>query len=153
MEATADNKVVGARKPTRLKEAEHSRNIWLLSVPSDITLDNLLQPDFWAHVGAQLRPCARIEVVPEDMSWFAELIVLDCGRLWAKVAPLRFVELAGKADVPTPSAADAYKVEFKGPIKKHVVIRQSDKVIVQEGIAQKEDAHRWIADHINTLAR
>jgi len=151
MEVT-EKKIVGARKPTRLRDAEMERHVWQITVPKDISFEDTQKPDYWSHVGAQLRPCARIEVLCEDMSWFGELIVVDADRLWAKVAPLRFVELASK-EVPAEIASSGYEVAYKGPEKKHVVIRQSDKAIVQEGIAKKADAEAWIRNHLATLAR
>lgn len=152
MEATTEKKIVGARKPTRLREAEAERHVWTHTVPAGITFEEVQRPDYWSHVANLLRPCSRIEVLSEDMSWFAELIVLDADRLWAKVAPLRFVELASK-DVPAEIAASGYEVAYKGPEKKHCVIRLSDKAIVQEGIAKKVDAEAWITQHLQTIAR
>jgi hypothetical protein len=145
-------KIVGARKPARLKDAGYDRNIWQVSVAKDISFEAVQQPDFWAHVARQLKPCDRIEVLAEDMSWFAELLVMDADRLWAKTAVLRFVELAGK-EVPAAVASSGFRVEYKGPNKKHVVIRESDNQIVQEGIALKADAERWISEHLTALAR
>lgn len=152
MEATTEKKIVGARKPTRLREAEAERHVWMHTPASGITFEDVQKPDYWSHVAAQLRPCARIEVISEDMSWFGELLVLDSDRLWAKVAPLRFVELASR-EVPPEIAASGYEVAYKGPEKKHVVIRKSDKAIVQEGIARKADAEAWVTEHLKTLAR
>jgi hypothetical protein len=153
MEAIAEKKdapVSPRVKPVRLKQAEHLRNVFCVTVPPEVTFDQVQRADFWAHVGAQLKPCDRIEVVPEDLSWFGELIVTDCDRLWAKTSPLRFVELAGKAGGDTPSG---YTVKHMGPVKKHVVIRESDGAIVQEGISTKVEAKAWITDHLKTLAR
>lgn len=157
MEAIAEKvekKVVGARKPTRLKEADHERHVWIVSVPSDVTFEQAQQPDFWAHVGAQLRPCARIEVMPDDMAWFGELIVVSCDRLWAKTAPLRFVRLdeAPAFEVPA-SLGSGYEVQYKGPTKKHCVIRLSDNQIVREEIQTKAEANAWIAEHVQGLSR
>ncbi len=157
MEATVteSKSVIGARKPTRLKEAEHERHVWICSVPPNITLDQVRQPDFWSHVGAQLRPCSRIEVMCEDMTWFAELMVISCDRLWAKTALLRFVDLT---DDPAPDAervnlANGYEVKFKGPTLKHVVMRLSDNTMVRDGIATKVEAEAWIREHVQGLSR
>lgn len=151
MEVT-DKKIAGARKPTRLREAEMERHVWTHTSAPGVSFEDMQKPDYWSHVAAQLRPCARIEVICEDMSWFGELLVIDADRLWAKVAPLRFVELASK-EVPAEIAASGYEVAYKGQEKKHVVIRQSDKAIVQEGIAKKADAEAWIKEHVKALAR
>jgi hypothetical protein len=68
---------------------------------------------------------------------------------------LRFVELSAadvSADLLSPLSS-GYKVEYKGPTKKHCVIRLSDNEIVQEGIAQKSEAQRWVSEHVRAIAR
>jgi hypothetical protein len=152
MEAVTEKKptIAAGRKPVRLAEGDHIRHVWVISVAPDVTLDVVRQPEFWSHVAANLSPCDRIEVMPEDMSWFAELMVLEADRVWAKTAVMRFVELAG-ADVDVTGSG--FKVEYKGPEKKHCVIRESDKQILQEGIAKKADAQAWIVTHLKTVGR
>jgi hypothetical protein len=150
MEATATEKKVPARKPATLKDATFERNCWQIAVDPGTALADVLKPDFWAHVGRSLKPCDHIEVIAEDFSWFAELIVLEADRTWAKVAALRFVELQGQS-VQTPDAE--YEITFKGPDKKHCVVRKSDKKIMVQGIALKVDAETWIREHQKTLAR
>lgn len=135
----------------RFKNAEYERTIWQASIEAGVPFEEVQKPEFWGHVAEKLKPLARIEVIAEDLSYFAELIVIDCDRLWAKTAVLRFVELDGQAAPPTLPAD--YRVEYKGPTKKHVVIRESDNTIVQEGIATKAEANAWVGEHVKTLAR
>jgi len=151
MEVT-EKKIVGARKPTRLREAANERSVWQYVADNGITFEDVQKPDFWAHVGRMLKPNDRIEVVAEDFSWFAELIVLAADRLWAKVGVLRYVELTGKSDGAEAPSPD-YEVAYKGPTKKHCVIRKADNQIVQEGIALKTDAEAWVREHVKALAR
>lgn len=150
-----ERKIAGSRKPNRLKEASFQSNVWQLRVAPDITFEDVQQPDFWAHVSAQLKPCDRIEVIAEDFSFFGELMVVSADRLWAKTVPLRFVDLAAPvgADVSTPSLAAGYDVQYKGPTKKHVVIRLSDNTIVKDEIPTKAEAQRWIVEHVQALTR
>jgi hypothetical protein len=138
----------------RFKNAEYERVIYQACPENGVSFEDVLQPEFWSHVADKLKPTDRIEVLAEDGSYFAELLVIDAGRLYAKVAVLRFVELAS-SEVPADLAGDLaeFKVEFKGPVLKHVVVRQSDKQYVQEGIARKADAEAWIREHVKALAR
>lgn len=158
MEAVAEKieKKVEPRRPTgKLKNSEYERTVYCIGVEPGASLEDVQKPEFWAHVAAQLKPNDRIEVVPHDFAWFAELIVMTCDRTWAKTALLRFVELTGHEvshELRVPLSA-GYKVEYKGPTKKHCVIRESDKTIVQEGIALKAEAERWVAEHVQAMAR
>lgn len=138
----------------RFKNAEFERVIYQACPENGVTFEDVCQPEFWSHVAEKLKPMDRIEVLAEDGSYFAELLVVDAGRLFAKVAVLRFVELAS-LDVPEDLASTLaeFKVEFKGPTLKHCVIRQSDKQVVQEGIQRKADAEAWIREHLKAIAR
>lgn len=139
----------------RFKDAAYERSIWQASIEAGVSFEEVQNPTFWAHVASKLKQNDRIEVVAEDGAYFAELLVLDCDRLWAKTAVLRFVELSAPdvaAELLSPLAA-GYKVEYKGPTLKHVVIRLSDNQIVQQEIARKGDAQAWVAEHVKALAR
>jgi hypothetical protein len=152
MEATVE-----ARKliVPRFKNAEYERTIYQACVEAGVAFEEVQNPAFWGHVGEKLRPNDRIEVIAEDGAYFAELLVISCDRLWAKTAVLRFVELSApdvSAELLSPLAA-GYKVDYKGPHKKHVVIRLSDNEIVKDGIATKAEANGWVSEHVKTLAR
>lgn len=116
--------------------------------------EELLKPEYWAHVAHKLRPQTIIKVTPEDGSYWAELLVLSCDRLWAKVFVMRNYDLQAVAADPASIAtlADGFEVQWKGPTKKHVVIRKSDSTILQEGIQQKADAQLWLTEHVKTVA-
>jgi hypothetical protein len=146
---------VTPRKPTTLKTSENERVVYVHYVEAGVHPHALLKPDFWTHVAAKLRSGDRIEVTAEDLSYFAELMVLQADRTWAKVSMLRLHELTGE----DPTADDMrtigseYRIQFKGPAKKHCVFRVKDGQLVAEGIAMKGDAERWIAEHVQALAK
>ena len=154
MEATIEKieKKVTPRKPTTLREAAFDRAVYQFAMDAGAAFEDALKPEFWAHVGRMLKPCDRIELVAEDFAWFAEVIVLEADRAWAKVAPLRFVELAGKTPAAETLQPD-YEVKYMGPSKKHCVIRLSDKAVVQEGIALEADAEAWVRQHVAAMDR
>lgn len=139
----------------RFKQAEYERTPWRASIEAGIGIDDVLRPEFWSHVAAKMKPYDIVEVVAEDGAYYAELLVLSCDRLWAKVQVKTFMELNGPQVDPllTSPLASGYKVEYKGPTLKHCVIRLSDNEIVQKEIARKADAEVWVAEHVKALAR
>jgi hypothetical protein len=100
-------------------------------------------------VAATFNPHSRIEVLPEDGTWFAELIIISCGRNWANVLPLRHVELTGAA--PAPVAEAKYKVMWRGVVHKHCVVRVSDKEVVKTEFATAAEAAKWLEDYEATV--
>jgi hypothetical protein len=149
--------------PPRIKLAEYARNIHQITPELGTTLDDILAPEYWAHVGFNLKARDRIEVETEDMTWFAELYVIKAQRLpgtafTASVRLMRYVDLTGEAELkrlmgvveeaPAIPLADAGNAEFeiawKGPAKKFVIIRRSDKVVMRDGIASKVEAQAII---------
>lgn len=143
--------------PLRFKQAEYERTIYRCVPEAGTSLGTLLEPPFWAHVAAKLKPYDRIEVIAEDNAYFAELLVLETGRMWAKVRMLTHVMLdAGHGEDDAMIAAaegdPEYRIEFKGPHRKHVVVRNSDDAVVKEGISTKGEASQWLRDHIKSLA-
>lgn len=149
MAETAEPAKVRKIHPSRFKLAETSRNVYMI-VPEDGTpFDSLLEPSYWSHIADKLRPTDRIEVIAEDGSYFAELLVRSQGRMTAKVSVLR------KVDLDPPEAASqtlGFDVQWKGPHHKHAVVRLSDKSIMQGSFDTKEMALAWLALNARTLA-
>lgn len=135
--------------PHRLQAAEFVRTVYRV-VPEDLTpFEALLDPAYWAHVAAKLRPLDRIEVEAEDGSYTAMLIVRDAGRLFAKVAVLYKVNLDPVevgASLPIPSN---YFVKFSGPILKWCVVRDKDRL--REGVASRVEAEAWLREHLKNV--
>lgn len=137
--------------PTRMQLAEQVRNIWALTVPVGTLVKDLLEPGYWAHLARQLQPGDRIEVEPDNSSYFAELRVLDAGNQYAKVMLLREVSL----DVVEPSAAvsvPGHTVEWSGRHTKWRVVRVSDRKTLKDGLPTKADGYGWLANYGKALA-
>lgn len=133
----------------RVKGAEFVRNIFSAIPEHGTPFEDILKPAYWSHVAAKFHPTDRIEVLAEDGSWFAELIVISAARNWASVSVLRFVELA---EVVTPKPqADQFAVQWKGQKLLHCVIRQSDKVIIKDSFSTAAEASKWLESYENTL--
>ena len=148
MEAVA-KKSLPVIMPARFGLAESKRNDWIADIPSGVTLEDVMEPSYWAHVGEQMQPLDHIEVRAEDGSWIAYLLVKMCERNYAKVALDRIVKLEVSAEAPVESIK--HKVEWKGPHHRFVVIRTADSQMLQNGFATRDLAAAWLKDHEKTV--
>lgn len=136
----------------RFQPAEYARVIYQAVPEHGTTIEQMMAPDYWAHVAAKLKPTHRIEVMAEDNSFFAEFIVLDAGRTWAKVDLLRHKVLGdGQAEIGR-SGPDGCYVDFRVGPKKWRVMRVSDKTELRSGFETKGDAEAWAKSHAQAMA-
>lgn len=136
----------------RLAEAAYQRNEWRYTAEAGTTINEILDPQYWAHVAANFKPHDIIEVIPEDGSWYARLIVLTNARLWAKVFLLQKADLE-KALADTPATDDeTHEVKWMGAIEKHAVIRKADKALIKGGFTTKLEAHTWLDSYLKSIS-
>lgn len=136
-------------RPTMLRAAEHYIVTWYHTVPPETPFDEMLKPDFWAHVAAKLRPHHRIVVDCEDGSWTATLFVRSAQRLSAVMGVLSKTDFKGAIEhAPAAMQASDYDVAWGGPAHKHRVVRKSDKSVVKHGFDTPEQAQQWVKNHI-----
>lgn len=131
--------------PSRFELVEYERQDWIVTAEIGTELSDLLDPGYWAHVSARMKPYDQIQVRVDDGCWLVNLLVLDCSRNWARVHVLSEHKLT-TTDV-SQSQADGYSVDWKGPRLKFCVIRKSDNEAVRDGFADKEEAIRWMIEH------
>lgn len=138
---------------SRFKLADYKRNEFRVSPEHGTTLEDIQKPEFWSHVAAHLAPFDTIEVIPEDGSFYAELLVITSGKQFATVKLLRQVDLGAQPAKEKPAAQihPDYKVEWKGPTAKFCVIR-SDGEKMAEGLANKDEATAWLQDFLSKMA-
>lgn len=134
---------------TKFHQADHKRVTYVAYPAEGTTFEDVLRPEYWAHISNRLRVTDIIEVIPEDMSYYARLIVLLPGRTFAKVALLEKINLSG---VDAGAAVDdGYEVKLRGP-RKWSIIRKSDKAIIAEDIDREVDARAKLAEHLKVMA-
>lgn len=109
----------------------------------------LLDPHFWAHVSAKMSVGDLIEVLAEDGSYFAELLVRDVGNLFAKVAfkspVVEFSKAEDEREVPA-----GYEVKWRGPKLRFGVLHGRD--VLKDGFVDKAEAHTWLDDLLKNKA-
>lgn len=126
-----------------LSEADYVRQRLHIGTAEGATLDDLMRPAFWAHVAAQMRPGALIDVVDPAGSYDATLRVTETGEGWAKVRMLRLW-------TAEPAAAEedhGARVEWGGPRHKWRVVRGSDNAAIHIGCATEDEASKWLAEN------
>lgn len=109
----------------------------------------LLDPHYWAHVSAKLSVGNIIEVMAEDGSYFAELLVRDVGNLYAKVAFKSPVTVFSKDEDVQPAPA-GYDVRWRGPKCKFGVYHGAD--MLKDGFVDKSEARAWLDDLLKKAA-
>jgi len=136
--------------PSRMGLSEYLRQDWVVNAEEGTTVQDILDPGYWAHTSAQMKPYDRIEVRLETGEWIADLIALQVDRNWARVHMLHLHDLVAVAsEVPAPQK---FRVEWKGPQRKHVVIRLSDSLAIQEGFSAKTEAIAWLQTYEQATA-
>lgn len=142
-------------KESRLKAQLHGfeNTFWLAVIEHGTPYDEVLKPDFWAHVAEprRMKIGDEIVVVPDDGSYRAKLFVRDVGRVWVKVEELTKKDFDAVV-APVGDTASEFRVEWKGPHHKHSVVRISDNEIIQGGFKSAGDARLWMAEHAKAMA-
>lgn len=136
-------------QPSRLKLSVDENNSWTFYPEIGTPFETLLEPGFWAHVSAKFKPYDEIRVIAEDGDYYARLLVLDAGKLYAKVKKLEFHDL-GKVEVmQTGPVLEGHFVKWRGPLHKWCVLRGND---VLKDSMTKEEAHAWLGQYSKSVA-
>lgn len=136
----------------QLNKSGFVTNEWVADPESKTPFDAVLEPQYWAHVSAKMRPYDEVIVRAEDGSYYARLLVQDAGRLFAKVAviekyDLTAVEVGGLDAVPS-----GHEIKFAGPHAKWRVVRLSDRAPLKDKFETKGQAQQWLVEHLKGLA-
>ena len=137
-------------KPTILPEkmglAESKRHDWVVDIDPSRSIDEIIDPEFWAHVAAQFDPLDTIEARWEDGSRIVHIRVRYCERTYAKVK-VTSVEELGDVISEIPASSRKHRVEWKGPVLRFAVIRNSDSMVLQSGFKERSVADSWLIEH------
>jgi hypothetical protein len=134
--------------PTRYKLAEHARQHHQIIPETGTKFEDVLAPGYFAHVAGFMRPLDIIEVMPEEMHYFAELLVRAKSDKALDVSPIRYVEFPRLVR----NVVANFAIEFRGPVLKNCVVRLRDDFVVQQGFDTPERANNWLALNQRGLA-
>lgn len=150
----AVERIVQQIQPNRIRNGEFIRVIYAATAFDGTLPEDLLKVDYWAHYSANFKPWDRVEVVANDGTWWAELVVLESGRNWTKMHLMRKINLTTTdvAQSGVPQLIE-YQVKHRGPHSKWSVLRLSDGQVVHEGEEQKGGAETWLKNHTAAFLR
>lgn len=135
--------------PSRMKQGEYERTVWVATVEQGVGREDLKDPSFWAHVANKLRPWDKLEVRADDGTFYSEYLILACDRAWAQVHELMYASLT-TSDISL-TQADTLQLKFRGPHLKWSVIRTADGAVLKEQCQTKDEASAWMDGHIKTV--
>lgn len=137
----------------RIKNGEYARQVHRVTPEAGTSLEEVLEPSYWANVAAKFTQGDKVEILPEDGAYYAEALVVVCSRIHAKLQLLLHKQFheqekpAAKENKPK----DPFEIAFKGPQRRWSVIRTSDLTYVKEGFGDKEAAQKWLEDNLKDL--
>lgn len=133
--------------------AEFARQLFRAIPPAGTKIEEMLDPSYWAHVAKRFNPHDMIEVIPEDGSFYARLIVLSVAHLSMKVQALECVVLVANPKVAKADAIAQFEVNWGGPNAKWRVLRKSDgAAVTNDSFQTQEEAQEWINNNFNKMA-
>ncbi len=133
------------KRPTIIEESSYARTVWQVKPEIAATVEDLLDPNYWAHVANRMKAGHRIEAIPEDRHYFAEFFVLAASTNWAKVVLLR-----KKVLIENNKAVEkeGYIVKFAGQHRWRV---EKDGEVLSKNHDDQKAAAAWLADHIKDM--
>jgi hypothetical protein len=137
---------------SRFQESSYAQNTWFVTAPPHTKVEDLLEVEYWRHVGDKLKPFDEIKAITEDGLWYARFLVVSCDRVWAKVKLLEQHDLSVDMKEIPLSSNDNYSVKWKGPIGKYAVVRKSDGSVLKDGLTTQLDGYQWLDGYIKSLA-
>ena len=133
----------------QFKATETVQQAFTCTPSGGVTKDEIMEPTFWAAVCSGVQPFAIIQVMPEDSSFYARLLVRSVGPSSLKVFMLEYHDLDVAVEEPE---APAYTVGWAGPSAKYRVTRTVDKRVMIDGFVTKDEANTWISEQMKALS-
>ena len=135
------------RIPIEIKQADYTRLVWSITPEPNVTIEDILKPEFWANVSRNLRSGHRVEIIPQDNSYFAEVFVMAASTNWAKVILLRKVDLIEKNETNVETSGCI--VKWAGPHDKWRITRGTE--VISKGHEDESLAYAWLTEHLKTI--
>jgi hypothetical protein len=137
--------------PNQMKEATYTRTVFAAAPAAGTTKEDIANNEYWTHVARKIQPGTIIEVLPEDLAFFATLIVLWVGQNAVKVKLLSFIEL-GDGEDDAERDETTFKVAWRNG-KNWCVTRIADGAIIKDSLPSKKDALLWVAEFEDQMGK
>jgi hypothetical protein len=130
-----------------LQLATQRRNAWVGEADSDVSLEDMLKPEFWVHDARKYTVRDEVEVWAKDGTWLEVFIVRsvllpEVGRPVVKV--VRKDDIPRSDDKqPAATMVGGLSVKWRAG-GKWAVIRESDKEVIKDKFEVREDAEAYL---------
>lgn len=125
--------------------------------PGD-TVEDVLDPSYFAHVAKKLPQGTRIEFVflGEDPR-FLDTLVAASGEQWVKLKVITNVSFAAEAQealgLSYLEKEGSYRVMYHGPMLKWCVQRVKDQAIIRKELEDEAAANKWLENYKRALRK
>lgn len=130
--------------PHRLELAEYRSSLYRCESEAGTKIEEVLEEKYWAHVSAKLRRGDRIIVQAEDDAFYAELLVLDAGKLYAKIAKLVYIPLYEDLKDASLKAGE-FSIQWRGPKERWCGFCADDLLVPN---MTKDAAVAWLRERV-----
>ena len=131
--------------PNNMKEDGVYSSAYTMNAPSGATRENILDPIFWAHVASTLRRNDIVHIRANDDTFWAQYLIRDCGRTWAKAFEMHWFGFKG-SEMEAEDVLE-YECKWNGPSDKFIVLRLADGTKLAKDLSTKDDALGWLAQY------
>lgn len=133
--------------PVRIQSTQYERTEWLHEPQLGVTLDQVMDPNYWSHLAGRLKVRDRIEVLAADRSYDIDLrvIAIDPRGHWVQVA-LRGIseDVPRVVATPGPSADPQGYVIDNDPVQGWRILQGRD--LIAKGFGTEELAKEALAN-------
>ena len=139
----------------RFKPRDFATKDFVIMPETGTTIEDIMRPEYFCHVAKQLAIGNKIEVIADDMSFYARLLVVGVTNLSAKVFVLEYHDLADaekSASVPGLVTSEDYEIVFRGVHSKWSVVQKDGGKVLFEGLDDRRSAERELVGYLKTLA-
>ena len=120
--------------PVRLKRAEFERNVYVEVVPPGVTLEDVMQGDYWVHVRKSIRVNDIIEVMAADGAFDAEIRVLSINQLSGAMTFRVLRSFVGKPGaIAKPQSGERFEVKHD-KFGRYKIFERKTGAVVADGL-------------------
>lgn len=138
-----------ALRPNALQFSESAAKTWFVLVEPGYSLDDVMQPEFYAHVSRKLSVHDKIDIVAADGAFDVTVRVLAVsqGRAVVRLSP--WIVSEEQTDDERPPTG--FRASWGGPSHKFRVVDTVTGAVVAHGFPTKEAAMEDIAARMSAL--
>ena len=138
-------KAIRKASPTALIRAEQKRTIYRHVPEAGIPIEEVMDPSYFSLLARYFVATDRIEIIPQDMNYYAELLVTNV-LSHTVVTELLIYKQVSKSERRSYEDAE-YSIKWQGVEAKYAIYRKVDNANLKNGFMDIMDAQKWLIDY------